>query len=98
MRILWFTNTACSAASKLGLPQHSGSWLVSLEQELSNVPGLELSISFYHHVPLSPFKEGKVQYLPVFRARARTKPGRALQRAFHNQVNKDKQELRQLRD
>lgn len=46
MKVLWFTNTACSAADKLNLKQGSGGWLRALEDEVSSHAEIELSICF----------------------------------------------------
>jgi hypothetical protein len=68
MKILWFTNTACSA-SKIYHPKSiHGGWLESLENRLNKNPDVKLYIAFYHNKSLLPFDYSNSTYFPVLRA------------------------------
>ena len=95
MKILWFTNTPCSAAEKLEVENHRGGWLKSLEQELSANPGIRLHICFYSRAPHAPFEYRNTMYFPVYRKSAASKTKRFIQR--FRPVNNDAAELAALR-
>jgi hypothetical protein len=67
MKILWFTNTPCSAIVKLSLNFNRGGWLSSLEQELTKHDKVELHIAFYHTKAIKPFVYNNVWFYPVMR-------------------------------
>lgn len=49
MKVLWFSNTP-SLASKViwnEISKNTGNWISSLEQEIHNVPDIELGIAFH---------------------------------------------------
>lgn len=95
MKILWFTNTPCAAAEKLGAESNRGGWLKSLEHEISNSPGVELCISFYSATELEPFKYNSTYYHPVFRKSNRSKISRYLKR-ITGKLKDDKVEIELL--
>jgi len=76
MKILWFTNTECSAGKKLNLNNRSGGWLSSLEEEVNSKTKIDLSICFYSRVDIPPFKHGRTQFYPVYRHSQRSKIAR----------------------
>ncbi|MGV3767646.1 MAG: glycosyltransferase family 4 protein [Chitinophagaceae bacterium] len=95
MKILWFTNTPCSAAEKLEAENHRGGWLKSLEQALSANPDIRLHICFYSRAPHAPFEYKNTKYFPVYRKSAASKTKRFIQR--FRPVNNDAAELTALR-
>lgn len=46
MRILWFSNTPSLASAKVSKNTNGGSWIESLEKELTKFPEIELGIAF----------------------------------------------------
>lgn len=95
MKVLWFTNTPCSAIEKIGLKINIGGWLVSLEQEIKNIPDVELAICFYYNEPLKPFFYKGTHYYPVYRKNRKSKLGRLFDRMFINS-NDDENEVQEL--
>jgi glycosyltransferase involved in cell wall biosynthesis len=93
MKVLWFANTACSAAKKLGLHEYAGGWLSSLEAELNRLPGVELAVCFYINRDVDHFIFGNTKYFPVVRKRKQFKVSRFLADFFANFENTDKKEL-----
>ncbi len=67
MKILWFTNTACSASEMLGSNVVSGGWLSSLEKHLIQRDDISLAIAFYHDRPMASFLQNGVKYYPIQR-------------------------------
>jgi len=66
MRVLWFSNTASSAADYLNSRSIGGSWIESLEAALSNTSGIELAVSFnVYDKDAKPFKINDTLYYPV---------------------------------
>lgn len=100
MKILWFTNTPCSAAEKLGLNINMGGWLSSLERELRNVPEIQLAVCFYHNKPVLSFTYEQVQYFPICRKQKKIKLGRLIDKfMYHRSMGKkDQNELKKLLD
>ena len=94
MKVLWFTNTPCSAAEKLMLATHGGGWLKALEKELSAREDIDLHICFYSPKAHEPFKYGNTSYFPVHRKSKGSKLKRLLQRITAK--NHDTEELQQL--
>jgi glycosyltransferase involved in cell wall biosynthesis len=92
MKILWFTNTPCSAAEKLFPSLKGGGWLTSLEREISSIPGIELHIAFYHSKKIKEFVHNNTHFHPVYRKLTGTKFERFLTRVFRLE-NNDKSEI-----
>jgi glycosyltransferase involved in cell wall biosynthesis len=90
MKILWFTNTPCSACDLLAPNMQSGGWLKSLETELNDK--VELSIAFYWGNVITPFKHKKTNYYPILRKGKGTRIGRFFNRLFHR-TNNDTKEI-----
>ena len=65
MKILWFTNTACSASRIYNPKYFQGGWLASLESRLNKKPDIKLYISFYHNKSSLPFDYGNSTYFPI---------------------------------
>ena len=84
MKVLWYTNTACSASDKLNLNLGSGTggWLRSLEEEINHQTNIELSICFYSQAEIDPFKHGKIQFYPIYRPDQRSKLSRLKNRWY----------------
>lgn len=97
MKILWFTNTPCSAAEKLGVESHRGGWLKSLELQMNVRPEVQLSICFYSTVNIDPFLLGGTMYYPLYRKSLRSKLSRYVRRMKGNLGN-DHEELKRLLD
>ena len=95
MKILWFTNTPCLAAERIGLDSHRGGWLSSLENALHSCDEVQLSISFYAGVPLEPFTHNKTNYYPLYRKSVSSKPTRYLNKLL-NRPDNDEQDLAQM--
>ncbi len=95
MRVLWFTNTPCGAAEKLGTIHQSGGWLNSLQEELVNIPDVDLSICFYHHQNIRPFEFRNTHYYPIYRERKKNRVSRAIKR-FIGDANKEEKEISEL--
>lgn len=95
LKILWFTNTPCSAAEKMQLKQFGGGWLKALEQEMASRDDINLHICFYSPVEHEPFKYGNTFYYPIFRNAKSSKINRLINRIGGN--NKDLKELEQLK-
>ncbi len=97
MKILWFTNTPCSAIEKLNYEFNRGGWLSSLERALSERSNIELHIAFYYGKQIDPFKHNNTWFYPVFRRNKGSKTERYLSRILRRS-NNDQVELIQLRD
>lgn len=95
LKVLWFTNTPCSAVEKSGMNLNSGGWLRSLEEELNKVPEVELAICFYSYQYLEPFKFNGTQFYPVFRKGKKNKISRLIKRIF-SAGNDDEREIKEL--
>ena len=67
MKILWFTNTACSASKIYNPESFNGTWMEALEKELNKNANVKLYIAFYHHKPVKPFNFGDSIYYPVLK-------------------------------
>ena len=80
MKILWFTNTPCSAVEKLGLNINAGGWLRSLEDEIKKNPNIELGICFYSYNKIEPFVHNGTRFYPVYRKSKNSKLKRAYKR------------------
>ena len=66
MRVLWFTNTPSLSADYLNNRSIGGSWIESLEAELSNTSDIELGISFnLNNNNVKSFKINNTIYFPV---------------------------------
>ncbi len=68
MRILWFSNTPSLAAKKVSKNTAGGSWIESLEKELSTFPEIELAIAFKHvalEVQEIEIEDSKTRYFMV---------------------------------
>jgi hypothetical protein len=89
MRVLWFSNTPCSAVAKLGINLNSGGWLRPLENELKKEPEIELAICFYTYQKLEPFYFNSTQFYPVLRQGKKSKLNRYIRRFYFFGVNDD---------
>ncbi len=95
MKILWFTNTPCSASEKLYSDYNRGGWLASLEKEITNNDEVELHISFFSNQKIEPFLYKRTYYHPIFRKNKRSKFFRYASRLFDRELN-DKIEINNL--
>lgn len=64
--MLWFTNTPSLSADYLKNKSVGGGWIGSLEAELSDVPSIQLGISFNLDRDVKPFTLNKTEYYPVY--------------------------------
>lgn len=91
MKILWFTNTPCSAAEKLSPNQVAGGWLTALEGELVQNEDVELNICFYWgQKNIKSFTHNKTRFHPVSRQNSKNKLGRFISRAMHKTYDNKK--------
>ena len=97
MKVVWLSNTPCSASEKL-LPDYpSGGWLTTLEKSLSAIESIELHVLFYHNDKIDPFKINRTYFHPILRRKGRTKLQRLIKKYF-NVINNEQQELKELRE
>ncbi|GAO31667.1 glycosyltransferase family 4 protein [Geofilum rubicundum] len=95
MKILWFSNTPCSASGKLlGASYTKGGWLSSLEGALANIEDIQLSVAFYWVKRLAPFKYKNTFYYPVLRSGCSTVGGRLLNKYLNR--SDDAEEIKRL--
>lgn len=92
MKILWFTNTPCSASAELNAGINRGGWLSSLEKHLSKRDGIELYVAFYFYRKIKPFHYNDTWFYPIFRKNRGTKIERYFSRLFNKDFN-DKEEV-----
>lgn len=95
MKILWFTNTPCSAAEKMGQEGHRGGWLKSLEQAIHRQPDIELHIAFYSGKKMQPFEYKSTFFYPLHRKNTGSKAARYINKLLHRGA-KDTEEVNQL--
>ena len=94
MKVLWLTNTPCSAVEKLGMDLNFGGWLRSLEEELNKVHDLDLAICFYYSKRIEPFNYKGTRYYPIYREYKSSKFGRFINRLCPK--NNDEKEIIEL--
>lgn len=93
MKILWLTNTACSASEKLKPGYNRGGWLSALEQELSKNSDIELHVAFYHYADMDSFKYIDSYYHPIKRAEEASKVRKFFKRFFKRNLSDDQKEI-----
>lgn len=64
--MLWFTSTPSLSAGYLNNKSIGSGWIGSLEAELSNIPAIQLGISFNLDRDVKPFTINKTKYYPVY--------------------------------
>ena len=69
MRILWFSLTSCSAAERNGGKTLGGSWLISLERAIRDIPGITLGIAYFSDTKEEPFQYCRVHYFPIYKSK-----------------------------
>jgi glycosyltransferase involved in cell wall biosynthesis len=69
MKVVWFTNTPSLAESYINDRPVGGGWIKSLEKAIQKK--VELSVVFYHHKDIEPFKFGETTYYPIKRKTGR---------------------------
>ena len=97
MKILWFTNSPCSAVEKLGMNLYSGGWLRTLEEELNKEVDIDLAVCFYSYQHIEQFKYNGTQFYPVLKQGKRTKFSRYLKRFFFFRENENNEIKKLLR-
>jgi glycosyltransferase involved in cell wall biosynthesis len=95
MKILWFTNTPCSAIEKLGEHLNSGGWLRSLEEELKKIPEIELAICYYTYQKHEFFEFKGNAFYPVLKKGRKNKIVRLINRIIPSR-DYDKIEVQEL--
>ena len=93
MKILWFTNTACSATKLYHSKSIQGGWLESLENRLNKKPDVKLYIAFYHNNSMLPFEYSNSTYFPVLRV---DKPLCKINKRIFGRFKLDKEEIQRL--
>jgi glycosyltransferase involved in cell wall biosynthesis len=66
MKVLWFANTAGNGSEYLNNNSLRGGWIEALDRRLQDQDGVELSVAFYHHAKVQPFRYGKTTYYPIY--------------------------------
>jgi len=94
MKILWLTHTPCSALRYYGERINSAGWLINLENELKQVPEIDLHICFYKDEDKS-FTYDNTTYHSLKRTFSGNKFSRAIGRLFNRRFN-DLDELSRL--
>lgn len=94
MRILWFANTPCGAAARLGMDIQVGGWLAALEKGLKTDPEIDLHVAFYHDRPMEAFREAGVTYHPIHR---RHDPLAKLRKLVSDFTRADLQDIERMR-
>lgn len=94
MKVLWFTNTSCSASEYLLHDNMRGGWLSSLERPLSQFEEIKLFVAFYHSKKIQPFKYNNTQFYPIFRKNSGSKLQRFYSRLLN--FNNDIKEVQEL--
>lgn len=95
MKIIWFTNTPCSASEILVPGNNGGGWLSSLEKGISSISDIELHIVFYHNKKIEKFIHNKTHFYPIYRKYNTSKISRFFARLF-NFGNNDEKEISNL--
>lgn len=95
MKILWFTNTPCSASERLTPGFNRGGWLSSLEQEFGKRKDIELHIGFYHTEQIDHFLYNNTWFYPLKRRNSSSKVQRYFSRLLKME-NNDRDEINQL--
>ena len=67
MRILWLTPTPCGSLRRNNGVVTSGSWLISLEDEVKKTKNIDLFVSYISWINENPFEYDGVHYYPVCR-------------------------------
>jgi glycosyltransferase involved in cell wall biosynthesis len=96
IKVLWFTNNACSALELLDPANTRGGWLISLEKELSCHEGIELHVGFYFGSSLASFHHGETTFHPFFRGNKKNKFARYLSRILAGQ-NNDQEDIEKIK-
>lgn len=66
MRVLWFTDNSSVGTNRLKNKEVGSAWIVSLEAEITKIPGVELGIAFTcKYSDVSVFTVGNTRYFPV---------------------------------
>ena len=94
MKVLWFTNNACSASKIYNPKSFQGGWLASLENHLNKNTDVKLFISFYHNKPSLPFDYNKSTYYPVLKEKKST--SKIIERVFKRFNNNNELEIDRL--
>lgn len=88
MRVLWFTNTPCGSMRRTIGQSTSGSWLISLEDEIKINPDIELAVVYPSDKNEPPFKYDESQYFPIYNGHSLNPLKRLLKRYFHKDNSK----------
>lgn len=95
MKILWFANSPCGSLRRNNLKIILGGWLISLEDQIKKIPGIELSICFISKQKETDFEFDGVHYYPINRNNSKSKLSEILSR-FQSEENEEKVFLPQL--
>jgi len=67
MRVLWLSALPSNAGKILKDSFAGGGWIASLENEIRQVPNLELGVGFFYPKQVAPFEHEGVRYFPIAR-------------------------------
>lgn len=67
MKILWFSNSPCGSVRINNTSVKSGGWLISLEDEVKKLNGIQLEVAFFSDKKEEPFEFKGVKYYPINR-------------------------------
>ncbi len=65
IKVLWCANTPCGSVRRTGKTTIAGGWLVSLEEELKKIDGIDLYIAYSSTIDEPPFDFEGVHYFPI---------------------------------
>lgn len=85
MRVLWFANTPCGSIRRMAGQSTSGTWLISLENEIKKVHGTELAVAYFSDKKEPPFSYDGTQYFPIYNYC----PSNPLKRLFNRYFHKE---------
>lgn len=85
MRVLWFANTPCGSIRRMAGQSTSGTWLISLENEIKKVHGTELAVAYFSDKEEPPFSYDGTQYFPIYNYC----PSNPLKRLFNRYFHKE---------
>lgn len=97
MRILWFTNTPCSADELLGNKLNKGGWLKSLEQAITKEKEIDLHIAFFSKVSLNSFEHNNTTYHPIHIKQKGSKASRFITRFSGAVFNKKTDQIQLIK-
>lgn len=65
INILWFSLSPCGSMRRFNEKRFIQGWMISLEDEIKKVPGINLSVAYISSKKENPFKYDGVTYYPI---------------------------------